>query len=96
MRSLVDGVGEIGLEHSFEVPTPVDQDVVEALLVYGPHEALGEGIRPGCPDRSSDDSDALGAEDRIEGSRVLRVPVAQEEPDARQPLLDDEAPRLLR
>ena len=83
-------------EHPLEVPTPVDQDVVEALSAHGPHEPLREGIRPGGPDRGSDDADALGAEDRVERSRELGVPVAQEEPNTRQPLADGEVPRLLR
>jgi hypothetical protein len=59
-------VREIGLEHALEVPTIVDQDMVEALPAHGPHEPLRKGIRPRCPDRGSDDADALGAEDRIE------------------------------
>ena len=96
MRSLVDVVRDVRPEHSFEVPTIVDQDVVEALAAHGPHEPLREGIRPRCPDRRSDDPDALGPKHRIEGSRVLGVPVAQEEPNTRQPLLDGEVPRLLR
>jgi hypothetical protein len=96
MWSLVDVVGNVGLEHSLEVPTPVDQDVVEALTAHGPHEPLGEGIRTRCADRRSDDPDALGAEHRIERSRELGVSVAQEEPNTRQPLADGEVPRLLR
>ena len=96
MRSLVDVVRDVSLEHSFEVPTIVDQDVVEALPAHGPHEPLCEGIRPRRPDRRSDDPDALGAEHRIERSRELGVPVAQEEPNTGQPLLDREVPRLLR
>ena len=32
MRSLVDVVRDVGPENSFEVPTIVDQDVVEALV----------------------------------------------------------------
>jgi hypothetical protein len=95
MRSLVDVVGNVGPEHSLEVPTTVDQDVGKALSAHGPHEPLRECIRPRCADRRSDDPDALGAEHRIEGSRVLGVPVAQEEPDTRQPLVDGEVPRLL-
>ncbi len=81
MRPLLDVVHEIGLEHAFEVPAPVDQDVVEALAAHGPHEALGNGIRPRRPDRGSDDPDALDPEHRIERSRELRVPVAHQEPD---------------
>ena len=96
MWSLMEVVGNVGLEHPLEVPTPVDQEMVEALPAHGPHEPLRECIRPGGPDRGSDDADALGAEHRIEGSRELGVPVAHEEPDTRQPVLDGEVPRLLR
>jgi hypothetical protein len=96
MWSLRHVVSDVGLEHSLEVPTTVDQDVVKALLAHGPHKALREGIRPRCPDRRSDDPDALGAEHRIERAAELGVPVAQEEPHTRQPLVDGEVPRLLR
>ena len=96
MWSLLEVMGTVGLEHPLEVPTPVDQDVVEALPAHGPHEPLREGIRPGRPDRGSDDADALGAEHRIERSRELGVPVAKEEPNTRGPLVDGEVPRLLR
>ena len=67
MWSLLVVVSKVGLEHPLEMPTTVDQDLVEALAAHGPHEPLGEGIRPRCPDRGSDDPDALGAEHRIEG-----------------------------
>ena len=69
--------------------------MVEALAAHGPHEPLRERIRPGGPDRGSDDPDALGAEHRIERARELGVPAAQEEPNTRQPLADGEVPRLL-
>jgi hypothetical protein len=71
MGSLRHVVRDVGPEHSLEVPTTVDQDVVEALLAHGPHKALREGVRPRCPDRRSDDPDALGAEHRIEGPEYL-------------------------
>ncbi len=96
MWSLTEVVGNVRLKHSLEVPTTVDQDVVEALAAHGPHEPLREGIRPGRPDRGSDDADALGAEDRIERSGELGVPVVHEEAHSRQPLLDGKVPRLLR
>ena len=95
MWSLLVAVSDVGLEHSLEVPTTVDQDVVKALFAHGPHKALREGVRPGCPDRRSDDPDALGSEHRIERSRELGVSVAKEEPNARGPLVDGEVPRLL-
>ena len=83
------------MHHALEMARAVDQDVVEALPAHGPDEPLCEGIRPRCPDRGPDDTDALGAEDGIEGPRELGVPVAQEEPHSRQALLDGEVPRLL-
>ncbi len=46
MGSLITVVGDVRPEHPLEVPTPVDQDVVEALPARGPHEPLREGIRP--------------------------------------------------
>jgi hypothetical protein len=88
MWSLLEVVGEVRFEHPLEVPTTVDQDVVKALSAHGPHKALREGIRPGAPDRGSDDPNALGAEHCIERSRERGVPVAQEEPNTRQPLAD--------
>ena len=85
----------VGPEHPLEVPTTVDEDMVQALSPYGPYEPLGERVRPRCPDRRSDDPDALRSEHLVEPSRVLGVPVPQEEPNARQPVLDGEVPGLL-
>jgi hypothetical protein len=81
MWPLLEVMRDVRLEHPLEVPRTVDQDVVEALTAHGLHEPLREGVRLGGPDRRSDDPDALGAEHRIERSRELGVPVAQEEPD---------------
>ena len=39
-------------------------------------------------------ADALGAEHRIERSAELGVPVAEEEPNTRKPLVDGEVPGL--
>ena len=44
MRPLVDVVQDVRPEHALEVPTPVDQDMVEALPAHGPHKALRDGI----------------------------------------------------
>ena len=96
MWSLRHVVRDVRPEHSLEVPTTVDQDVVEALLAHGPHKPLGECVRPRRADRRSDHADALGAEHRIERSAELGVPVAKEEPNTRKPLVDGEVPGLLR
>jgi len=58
MWSLRHVVRDVRPEHSLEVPTTVDQDVVEALLAHGPHKPLGECVRPRCADRRSNDADA--------------------------------------
>jgi hypothetical protein len=53
MWSLLHVVSDVRAEHSIEVPRTVDQDMVEALPAHGPHEPLGEGVGPRCPDRRS-------------------------------------------
>ena len=49
MWSLRHVVRDVRPEHSLEVPTTVDQDVVEALAAHGPHEPLREGVSPEVP-----------------------------------------------
>jgi len=95
MWSLLYVVSDVRLEHSLEVPTTVDQDVVEALSAHGPHEPLRACVGPRCADRRSDDADALAAEHLIERSRELGVPFAKEEPNTRKPFVDGEVPGLL-
>ena len=95
MWSLLYVVSDVSLEHSLEVPTTVDEDVVQALRANGPHEPLGECVRPRCADRRSDDVDALRAEHLVERSLELGVPVAKEEPNTRKPLVDGKVPGLL-
>ena len=68
MWSLLYVVSNVSLEHPLEVPTTVDQDVVEALSAHGPHEPLRECVRPRCADRRSDDANTLGAEHLVERS----------------------------
>jgi hypothetical protein len=41
MWSLLEVVGNVRPEHALEVPTPVDQEMVEALTAHGP-----EGTAP--------------------------------------------------
>src|SRR5664279_4969244 len=74
MWSLLVVGSDVGLEHSLEVPTTVDQDVVKALFAHGPHKALREGIRPGGPDRGSDDPTAsFCLPNRASGAFLHRV-----------------------
>ena len=76
VRPLFCVVADVSLEDPLEVPTTVDQHVVEALSAYRPYEPLGEGVRPRCPDRRSDDPHALRSEHLVERSRELGVPIA--------------------
>jgi hypothetical protein len=59
LRLLLCVMAGVGPEHPLEMPTTVDQDMVQALSPYGPHEPLGERAF------------ARGA--RI-GARMLRTP----------------------
>lgn len=62
-------------EHCLEMTAPEDHHPVEALAPDGADHALADGVRPGCPDRGSDDPDAVGSEDGVEGPGVLGVAV---------------------
>ncbi len=95
MWSLLDVVSDVSLQRSLEVPTTVDQNVVEALAAHGPHEPLREGVGSRCADRRSDHPGALGLEHLVERSRELGVPVAEKEPDVPEPFVDREVPGLL-
>jgi len=66
VRPLLHVMDYVGPEHPLEVPTTVDEDMVQALSPYGPYEPLGERVRPRCPDRRSDDPDALRSEHLVE------------------------------
>ncbi len=87
VRPLLYVVVGVGPQDALQVPASADQHVVQTLRSDRPHEPLGEGVRPRCPNRSSDHPNALGGEDLVERPRELGVPVSDEEPDATQPIL---------
>ena len=95
MGPLFRVMAHVDTEHPIEMPTSVDEDVVQALRADAPHEPLGEGIGPWRPDRGSDDPDFFRPKYLVERTRELRVAVVQEEPDRGKPLLDGEVPGLL-
>jgi len=95
MRPLLRVMAHVDTEHPIEMPTSVDEDVVQAFRADGPHEPLGEGVGPWRPDRGADDPDFFHPEYLVERTRELRVAVVQEEPDPGEPLLDGEVPGLL-
>jgi hypothetical protein len=90
-------VFDIGPERPIEMPSTEDERPVEAL---GPHRLdhpLGMGIRVGSLDRRADDPHPLRANDLVEPSVELRVPVPDEEPDGARPSVEvqGEVPGLL-
>ena len=66
-------------KNPFQVSAVDDQDPVEALSAQGADEALGDRVGLRRFDGSSDDLDAAGAEDLIEGIRELGVVVTEQE-----------------
>jgi hypothetical protein len=75
---LVVVASELG-EDLFQVTPTEDQQVVEQLAARGANPALGERVRTRRPVGQADDLDALAAEDFIEGSGELGVPVTEQE-----------------
>jgi len=55
MRPLLRVMAHVDTEHPIEMPTSVDEDVVQAFRADGPYEPLGEGVGPWRPDRAADD-----------------------------------------
>ena len=77
LRVVVRGV--LG-QHPAEVPLVKDQHAVGELGSDGQHEAFGEAVSPWTPRRDLDHFDARVRHDRVERSRELTGPVADEEP----------------
>jgi hypothetical protein len=57
-----------------------DQQVVEAFAAQRADEALGDRVRPRCPDWGADDADVGGGEHGVEGGGELGIAVADQEP----------------
>ena len=72
------------------------QHVIEAFLADGAYPPLGEGVGSWRADRRLDDLHVLGAEDLVEGTGELGVPVMDQEPDASKPLPDAKTLQALR
>jgi hypothetical protein len=70
------------VQHGCGVSLVEDQEAVEEFTADCPDKALGDRIRPWCPNRRLDDPDVDGGEDRVEGGGELGVAVADEEPEA--------------
>jgi hypothetical protein len=57
-------------QHACGVSPVDDQDSVEQYAADGADEAFGDGVRPWCPHRRSDDSDVHAGDDGVEASDV--------------------------
>jgi hypothetical protein len=64
-------VGDVDPKNPLQMSAGEHERPVEALGPDGPDPSFGEGIRPRSPDRSEDDLDAIGGEDRVESGGVL-------------------------
>jgi hypothetical protein len=69
----------VGAKHDLKMPTPNDQQPVEAFLSDGSDPSLGHRIGSGRSDRRADDLTLLGLEDPVEGAAELLVPVVDQE-----------------
>ena len=67
VRAMSVVVLDVLLQHQCQVAWSGDQQVVEAFAAQGADEALGDGVRPRCPDWGADDADVGAGEDRVEG-----------------------------
>jgi hypothetical protein len=65
-----------------QLPTAQDQHPIQQLPPDGAHPTLRVGVRPRCPQRRAQHPDPLGREDRLERGSELRVPVAEQQPEA--------------
>jgi len=74
-------VGGVRRERPIEMPSTLDKRPVEALRPDGFDHPLRVGVGVGGPDGSQDHLGPLRAEDFVEGSDELGVPIADEEPD---------------
>jgi hypothetical protein len=65
-----------------------DQDPIEALGPDRLYPPFCEGVGARCPDRSANDIDAIGSEDRIEAVAVLGIAIVDEESHGRASILE--------
>ena len=72
-------------EHRLEVPLVADDETVEALVPEGPHDALRDRVRAGCPYRAEQGPDTQPPSPRHEVVTAGGVPVAQHVPQLSAP-----------
>ncbi len=72
-----------------------DEQVVEALAADRADLPFGDRVRPWRPKRRLDHTNAFGANDRVQRTAELRVPIMGQEPHVPEPLVDCQVPNLL-
>src|SRR5450756_1769898 len=90
-------MGGVRRERPIEMPSTQDKRPVEALRPDGFDDPFGVGVGVGGPDRSRDHLGPFRAEDLVEGSDELGVPIVDEEPDGGGAIIEvhREVPGLL-
>jgi hypothetical protein len=81
MRPVAVVVLGVLMHDGSEMSTTEDEHPVETFTPDSADETLSEGVATRCPNRSSDDPDALGAEDLIESGCELGIAIADQELD---------------
>jgi hypothetical protein len=81
MRPVAVVVLDVLVDHGFEMIAADYQHAIEALPADRANETLSEGVRTRCPDRSTNGSNVLGAEDLVEAGREPSVAIAGQEFD---------------
>ena len=81
-------MAEVLGEQRLEMSSRHDEEVIEALLADGPHEPLGESVRPRRGDRGSQGLSPDGGEHGVEDRGELGVAVADEEAEVTPGVLE--------
>ena len=88
VRAATVVVLDIVPKNCLQVARSDDQDPIEALGLDCLHPPLCEGVGARCLDRGANDVDAIGSEDHIEATTVLRITVVDEESHGRASILE--------
>ena len=81
MRTMAVVVLDVEVQDATKLPTPCDQEMVQALLAHGTNPALGDGVGVRCLDRREDDLCTHRTPNVVEGPGELTVSVADQESD---------------
>lgn len=81
VRSMTVVMLDVDAQHRLQVTSPEDEDAVQALTPERADEPLGECLRFRRPDRSADDSRALGRKHLIDRTAELAVALMGEKPE---------------